>query len=71
MNLASVPHYVQRFKVGWNLFDDFGDIVRRQRIMFPLAVDDCVRLKNALVNLGNSKDWDALVKRANAGSSMA
>uniref|UniRef100_UPI00123A4E5A IgaA/UmoB family intracellular growth attenuator n=1 Tax=Enterobacter hormaechei TaxID=158836 RepID=UPI00123A4E5A len=29
--------------------------------------DECIRLKNALVNLGNSKDWDSLVKRAEAG----
>ncbi len=31
------------------------------------AQDECIRLKNALVNLGNSKDWDSLVKRAEAG----
>jgi hypothetical protein len=38
------------------LLDDFGDIVLKT----PISVrkDDCT-LKNALVNLGNSKDWDA------------
>lgn len=48
------------------LLDDFGDIVLKTADLCS-AKDDCVRLKNALVNLGNSKDWDALVKRANAG----
>jgi hypothetical protein len=31
------------------------------------AEDECLRLKNALVNLGNSKDWDTLTSRAEAG----
>jgi hypothetical protein len=31
------------------------------------AEDDCLRLKNALVNLGNSKDWDTLTSRASTG----
>lgn len=66
MNLASVPHYVQRFKIGMVLLDDFGDIVLKTADLCS-AKDDCVRLKNALVNLGNSKDWDALVN-ANAGA---
>ena len=48
------------------LLDDFGDIVLKTADLCS-AKDDCVRLKNALVNLGNSKDWDALVKRANTG----
>ncbi|WP_199783033.1 IgaA/UmoB family intracellular growth attenuator, partial [Cronobacter sakazakii] len=29
--------------------------------------EECVRLKNALVNLGNTKDWPSLVKRASEG----
>ncbi|MFP1462137.1 IgaA/UmoB family intracellular growth attenuator [Escherichia coli] len=65
MNLASAPHYVQQLKSGMVLLDDFGDIVLKTADLCS-AKDDCVRLKNALVNLGNSKDWDALVKRANA-----
>ncbi len=48
------------------LLDDFGDIVLKTADLCA-AEDECVRLKNALVNLGNSKDWNALVKRANAG----
>lgn len=48
------------------MLEDFGDIVLKTADLCS-AKDDCVRLKNALVNLGNSKDWDALVKRANAG----
>ncbi len=31
------------------------------------AEDECLRLKNALVNSGNSKDWDTLTKRASEG----
>lgn len=53
-------------KSGMVLLDDFGDIVLKTADLCA-AEDDCVRLKNALVNLGNSKDWSALVKRANAG----
>lgn len=48
------------------LFDDFGDIVLKIADLC-FVKDDCVRLKNALVNFGNSKDWDALVKRVNVG----
>ena len=53
-------------KSGMVLLDDFGEIVLKTEDLCS-AQDDCVRLKNALVNLGNSKDWDALVKRAEAG----
>ena len=53
-------------KSGMVLLDDFGDIVLKTADLCA-AEDECVRLKNALVNLGNSKDWNALVKRANAG----
>ncbi|MEX9253944.1 intracellular growth attenuator family protein [Pseudenterobacter timonensis] len=53
-------------KSGMVLLDDFGDIVMKTQDLCE-APDDCVRLKNALVNLGNSKDWEALVKRAEAG----
>ena len=50
-------------KSGMVLLDDFGEIVLKTEDLCS-AQDDCIRLKNALVNLGNSKDWDALVKRA-------
>ena len=53
-------------KSGMVLLDDFGEIVLKTEDLCS-AQDECVRLKNALVNLGNSKDWDALVKRAEAG----
>jgi hypothetical protein len=53
-------------KSGMVLLDDFGDIVMKTQDLCS-AEDDCVRLKNALVNLGNSKDWEALVKRAQSG----
>lgn len=53
-------------KSGMVLLDDFGEIVLKTQDLCS-AQDECVRLKNALVNLGNSKDWDSLVKRAEAG----
>ncbi len=53
-------------KSGMVLLDDFGDIVLKTQDLCS-SQDECVRLKNALVNLGNSKDWEALVKRAEAG----
>ncbi|EAY1375537.1 intracellular growth attenuator protein IgaA [Salmonella enterica subsp. diarizonae] len=61
---ASLRSAIQ--KSGMVLLDDFGDIVLKTAALCA-AEDECVRLKNALVNLGNSKDWNALVKRANAG----
>lgn len=61
---ASLRSAIQ--KSGMVLLDDFGDIVLKTADLCA-AEDECVRLKNALVNLGNSKDWNALVKRANAG----
>uniref|UniRef100_UPI00398C6C2A IgaA/UmoB family intracellular growth attenuator n=1 Tax=Salmonella enterica TaxID=28901 RepID=UPI00398C6C2A len=51
---------------GLVLVCGFGDIVLRTAGLCS-AEDECRRLKNALVNLGNSTDWNALVKRANAG----
>ncbi|WP_312952576.1 intracellular growth attenuator family protein [Superficieibacter sp.] len=53
-------------KSGMVLLDDFADIVLKTQQLCG-APDGCVRLKNALVNLGNTKDWDALTKRASAG----
>lgn len=51
---------------GMVLLDDFTDIVQKTHALCT-AENDCVRLKNALVNLGNSKDWKTLVRRAETG----
>ncbi|EMX2779230.1 intracellular growth attenuator family protein [Klebsiella variicola] len=53
-------------KSGMVLLDDFGDIVLKTNDLCS-AKDDCLRLKNALVNLGNTRNWEALTKRATAG----
>ncbi len=53
-------------KSGMVLLDDFADIVLKTQQLCA-AADECVRLKNALVNLGNTKDWETLTKRASAG----
>ncbi len=53
-------------KSGMVLLDDFADIVLKTKDLCS-AADECSRLKNALVNLGNTRDWETLVKRANSG----
>ncbi|WP_174510124.1 intracellular growth attenuator family protein [Klebsiella oxytoca] len=53
-------------KSGMVLLDDFGDIVIKTNSLCS-AKDDCTRLKNALVNLGNTRNWEALTKRASSG----
>lgn len=55
-------------KSGMLLLDDFGDIVLRTEDLCGQQQAECGRLKNALVNLGNSKSWDALVKKADGGN---
>lgn len=54
-------------KSGMILLDDFSDIVLKTQDLCSQE-QDCVRLKNALVNLGNAKDWQTLVHRANSGA---
>lgn len=54
-------------KSGMILWDDFSDIVLKTQDLCQ-AENDCVRLKNALVNLGNAKNWSGLVKRARSGA---
>lgn len=54
-------------KSGMILLDDFSELVLKTQDLCSQA-QDCVRLKNALVNLGNAKDWDTLVGRANSGA---
>ena len=53
-------------KSGMVLLDDFGDIVQKTNDLCS-AKDDSLRLKNALVNLGNTRNWETLTKRATAG----
>ncbi|WP_312816768.1 intracellular growth attenuator family protein [Atlantibacter subterraneus] len=53
-------------KSGMVLLDDFAEIVLKTQALCT-ADDECIRLKNALINLGNTKDWEALVKRASSG----
>lgn len=54
-------------KSGMILLDDFSDLVLKAQELCSQQ-QDCVRLKNALVNLGNAKDWETLVSRASSGS---
>ncbi|AHG19970.1 Intracellular growth attenuator protein igaA [Chania multitudinisentens RB-25] len=54
-------------KSGMILLDDFSDIVLKTQELCSLE-SDCIRLKNALVNLGNAKNWASLVKRAKSGA---
>lgn len=53
-------------KSGMILLDDFSDIVLKTENLCSNS-EDCVRLKNALVNLGNAENWSTLVKRAKSG----
>lgn len=53
-------------KSGMTLLDDFADLVIKTQQLCAQK-QDCVRLKNALVNLGNAKDWETLVRRADSG----
>ncbi|MCE0492170.1 intracellular growth attenuator family protein [Pantoea sp. Mb-10] len=53
-------------KSGMILLDDFSDLVLKTQALCSQQ-QDCMRLKNALVNLGNAKDWDALIHRADSG----
>lgn len=53
-------------KSGMVLLDDFSGIVQKTQALCQVE-EDCVRLKNALINLGNTKDWNTLVKRAETG----
>lgn len=53
-------------KSGMILLDDFSGIVLQTQQLCGDA-SSCSRLKNALVNLGNAKDWSSLVSRARSG----
>ncbi|QWA11649.1 intracellular growth attenuator family protein [Sodalis ligni] len=54
-------------KSGMILLDDFANIVLKTQ---DLCGDDaaCARLKTALVNLANARDWPSVVKRARSGT---
>lgn len=54
-------------KSGMVLLNNFSDIVLKTQDLCTRE-EECIRLKNALVNLGNVKTWDALVRRAKSGS---
>ncbi|MCG8709682.1 intracellular growth attenuator family protein [Brenneria sp. 4F2] len=54
-------------KSGMILLNDFSDIVLKTQDLCEQE-KDCPRLKNALINLGNVKNWDTLVKQASSGS---
>ncbi|AFJ45366.1 intracellular growth attenuator family protein [Shimwellia blattae] len=51
---------------GMILLSDFADIVRKTQALCT-GRDECVRLKNALTNLGNTRDWATLTRRASTG----
>ncbi|EPJ3804073.1 IgaA/UmoB family intracellular growth attenuator [Morganella morganii] len=52
---------------GMSLLDDFSSLVLKTQALCEFENSDCVRLKNALVNLGNSPNWENLLARAKAG----
>ncbi len=54
-------------KSGMTLLDNFSDIVLKTDALCH-DEGDCLRLKSALVNLANGKNWPAIVKRAHNGS---
>ncbi|RLM25146.1 Intracellular growth attenuator protein igaA [Brenneria alni] len=54
-------------KSGMILLNDFSGIVLKTQDLCEQE-RDCSRLKNALINLGNVKNWDTLVKQARTGS---
>lgn len=51
---------------GMVLLDDFSAIVLKTQALCT-DDDECIRLKNALVNLSNNKDWDTLTQLARSG----
>ncbi|CAM3744896.1 IgaA/UmoB family intracellular growth attenuator [Xenorhabdus thuongxuanensis] len=53
-------------KSGMTLLDNFSQIILKTQKLCQNDAD-CDRLKNALVNLGNAKNWDKLLKDAESG----
>ncbi|MBA0168694.1 intracellular growth attenuator family protein [Pectobacterium sp. CFBP8739] len=54
-------------KSGLILMKNFADVVLRTQDLCKQE-NDCSRLKNALVNLSDVKNWNTLVKDANSGT---
>ncbi|KHN53832.1 intracellular growth attenuator family protein [Pectobacterium fontis] len=54
-------------KSGLILMKNFADVVLRTQELCKQE-NDCSRLKNALVNLSDVKNWNTLVKDANSGA---
>ncbi|AUG98455.1 intracellular growth attenuator family protein [Prodigiosinella confusarubida] len=54
-------------KSGMILLSNFSDIILKTEDLCEKD-DNCIRLKNALTNLGNAKSWNLLVKRARSGA---
>ncbi|MEH0834347.1 IgaA/UmoB family intracellular growth attenuator [Pectobacterium cacticida] len=54
-------------KSGLILMKNFADVVLKTQDLCQQE-NDCIRLKNALVNLSNAKNWRALVRNANSGA---
>ncbi|PHM25676.1 IgaA/UmoB family intracellular growth attenuator [Xenorhabdus ehlersii] len=53
-------------KSGMTMLDNFSQIILKTQKLCQNDAD-CGRLKNALVNLGNAKSWDKLLKAAESG----
>ncbi|MFP1760662.1 intracellular growth attenuator family protein [Lonsdalea quercina] len=64
---ASSPLASAIQKSGMILLNDFSDIVLKTEDLCEKE-EDCTRLKNALINLGNVKSWNVLVRRASSGA---
>ncbi|PHM28503.1 IgaA/UmoB family intracellular growth attenuator [Xenorhabdus budapestensis] len=54
-------------KSGMILLDNFSQIILNTQALCQKEVD-CNRLKNALVNLGNGKNWDEILYQAEKGT---
>lgn len=67
-NLAGInPQLASAIQqAGMILLNDFAGIVLKTQALCT-DTDECIRLKNALVNLSNSKDWDSLISLASSG----
>ncbi|EKT56126.1 hypothetical protein OOA_15977 [Providencia burhodogranariea DSM 19968] len=53
-------------KSGMNIIFDFSEIILKTNELCGDG-DPCSKLKNALINLGSTDDWNALVAKASAG----
>ncbi|MDR0218933.1 MAG: intracellular growth attenuator family protein [Enterobacteriaceae bacterium] len=53
-------------KSGMTLLDNFPQIILNTQTLC-LKETDCIRLKNALVNLSSAKNWDGLLQQAETG----